>query len=921
MDNAFLSFYAFSRNALVNGELKLLDPAHGSAKAVLSGGSLMVPYAFFKYVADVSRIGQTVRIRRDGHELHLTKGCLEATLDGGTCALSAAPRLEKGLLYLPLTDCLRALGMPAKQWDLFAVAGDEDEIRKLDASEEARLSLSQKVCGIYNAAYFTRADFAKARESWRENLCGSKLINDVSVPGMKRLLELRDEDSEDLRHQMHRESDACILFGDKPPVESADLKVQYDCVLRMAQPYGTYGCRGYKDKALLEDIVFAMDWMHDHMYGAKVLSDESYRSYKIFNWWEWYVGGACPMMDIVMIIERDISRELVKKYVLPIQFIATQSRVGLEEPLVMSQVISLIPLSLLTEDRAMLQSMYLGMNKLLRKHETGDCMRSDWCCMTHNFPYNICYGLCNLDRVAKLLRILSASPLAFPCLDTYNLMHMARYTFSPVVFEGQGINMMNGRYMQNGAVEIASSVLGAIHNLYGLFGDEEDNELYALLRRNATPAIKESLIAHFDQHMTLEEYRRIAVPHIASYPANVRALNGPSSAVKYTLGYMWASGDCGIQFRRDYCFALRMSSERLGGYESINSANGDAWYTGDGMLYLYTPDYAQYDAPWWKGVNKYHMPGVTADTQERLNASIRYGHEYKNERDFVGGTDLDKQFLTAAMDFRSFHCEKDYQIADDGYGRSQPLHYCTLQGRKAWFLMDKAAVALGCDISAGDGFEVHTTIDNRLLQHPDDPVTINGDVVPPRQETIVYPSVKALHIAGVGGYVFPEPVALSLRFTDREEGRFVECWINHGVNPANEGYAYIVLPLYSEEETARYAQAPDIEILNNNQEIQAARERSSGLCGYVFRKPGTCGALYAENPMIVMTHDLTDGRLSLSACDPTQKQAAIALRVEGAASVVSCDEAMEAEVGRDVSLKIACTNSHGKGFKAELAAK
>ena len=353
----------------------------------------------------------------------------------------------------------------------------------------------------------------------------------------------------------------------------------------------------------------------------------------------------------------------------------------------------------------------------------------------------------------------------------------------------------------------------------------------------------------------------------------------------------------------------------------INSANGDAWYTGDGMLYLYTPDYAQYDAPWWKGVNKYHMPGVTADTQERLNASIRYGHEYKNERDFVGGTDLDKQFLTAAMDFRSFHCEKDYQIADDGYGRSQPLHHCTLQGRKAWFLMDKAAVALGCDISAGDGFEVHTTIDNRLLQHPDDPVTINGDVVPPRQETIVYPSVKALHIAGVGGYVFPEPVALSLRFTDREEGRFVECWINHGVNPANEGYAYIVLPLYSEEETARYAQAPDIEILNNNQEIQAARERSSGLCGYVFRKPGTCGALYAENPMIVMTHDLTDGRLSLSACDPTQKQAAIALRVEGAASVVSCDEAMEAEVGRDVSLKIACTNSHGKGFKAELAVK
>jgi len=916
-----MAFYAFSRNVLINGELRPLDPGRPTAKAVLNDGVLMVPCAFFSLIGAVSRQGAKVTITSGSKTVTLRQGKAEALAGGETIALSAAPRREKGALYLPLIDTANALDLPAKQWELLAVIGSSDEINRLDRDEAARRELAQGVLGIYNAASFTRADFAKARAAWRENLCGSPKINDLSVPGMKCLLEMRDEDSEDLRRRMHREPNACILFGDKPPVESAELKVQYDLVLRMAQPYGTYGCRGYMDKALLKDIVFALDWMHDHMYGANVLSDQSYRSYKIFNWWEWYVGGSCPMIDTVMIIERDLSREQVKKYMLPMQFIATQSRVGLDEPLVMSQVVPLIPLALLTEDRALLQAMYIGMCKLLRKHEKGDCMRSDWCCMTHNFPYNICYGLCNLDRVAKLLRVLSGTPLAFPCIDAYNLMYMARYTFAPVVFKGQGINMMNGRFMQNGATEIASGVLRSLHNLYGLFGDEEDNELYSLLRRNATPDVKEKLIAHFDRGMTLEEYRRIAVPHIASYPANVRALTSPQVS-KYSLGYMWASGDCGIQFRGDYCFALRMSSERLGGYESINSANGDAWYTGDGMVYLYTPDYAQYDAAWWKGVNKYHMPGVTADTQERLNASIRYRHEYKNERDFVGGTDLDKQFLAAAMDFRSFHCEKDCQIPDDGYGRSQPLHHCTLQGKKAWFFMDKAAVALGCDISAEDGFEVHTTVDNRLLQHPGDPVTIDGKVVPPCSKTIVYPHVKTLHIAGVGGYIFPATVDLSVRFTDREEGRFVECWINHGVNPENMGYAYIVLPLYTAEETARYAQSADIEIVSNGPHIQAAYEHSSGLGGYVFRKPGKCGALRAENPMIVMTHALADGRLTLSACDPTQKQSSLSLHVEGAASVVSCDKAIETSInGNAVSLKISCSDAHGKGFKAELAAE
>ncbi|MBR3257485.1 MAG: hypothetical protein IKF96_00690, partial [Eggerthellaceae bacterium] len=203
----------------------------------------------------------------------------------------------------------------------------------------------------------------------------------------------------------------------------------------------------------------------------------------------------------------------------------------------------------------------------------------------------------------------------------------------------------------------------------------------------------------------------------------------------------------------DHVSLRRMSSEREAGYESINGQNGDAWYTGDGMLYLYTAGRAQYDAPWWRGTDKYHMPGVTADTQERLNCSINYGMEYKNERDFVGGVALDRMYLTTAMDFRSFHCEEDLHVPDEGYGRSLPLHHCTLEGKKAWFFLDRGVLALGCDIRASDGFEVHTTVENRLLPEDGRPVTVDGRALLPTEDLQVFPGAKALHIPGVGGCV------------------------------------------------------------------------------------------------------------------------------------------------------------------------
>ena len=246
MEPKTVSVYAFSPTVRKDGASCPLDPSHPSARAVLTAGALMAPPGFFRHLDGVTAAqrGRTVLLSRGDLRVRMTEGSPVCLAGGERWQLDAAPRRENGLLCLPVESAVKALGLHARTWDLLTVIGSEDELRRLESDGTARTALAQATLGVYNAAAFSRADFAKARESWRRDLCGSRSLNDPAASGMERLLRLRDEESEDLRRRMNRTPDAPALFGTKPPSESSDLTQLYACILRMARPYGTFGCRG-----------------------------------------------------------------------------------------------------------------------------------------------------------------------------------------------------------------------------------------------------------------------------------------------------------------------------------------------------------------------------------------------------------------------------------------------------------------------------------------------------------------------------------------------------------------------------------------------------------------------------------------------------------------------------------------------------
>ena len=927
-----VSIFAFTSDILIDGVSVPMGESGRKIRPVMSKGQVIAPVAFFEKglgaKAEIS--GEKIALLMNGRTLRMTEGSAEYEVGGGKGEFTVAPRKEKEYLCLPAAECLKALGVSARQFGQMVVAADEKTLDMLAKDETSRRKLARSTCGIYNASRFTSEDFRKGRDAWRRELCGDTKTNDLSIPGMKNLLEMRDQDSEMLRKELHRELDAVILFGDCAPKESMDLQLQYDRIVRMAQPYGTIGCRGYKSEELAKDVIYALDWMHDNMYGANVLSDESYRSYKDYDWWHWYVGGPCPMMDAVMIIEDALTKEQINKYLLPMSFIRTQMRVDLGPEMGMSRILPLTPLALLTEDRALLQAIYEDEVILLEEHDTGSCMRRDWCCMSHALPYNIMYGQNYLSRVGRLLQVLGDTPLAFPIQTSYNLMHMARYTFAPVIYQGRGMSMMNGRGMQNASVSAALSVLKVIRFLYGLFGEEEDREISEIIYRNSTPDVRTGLISTYDTGVELEAYRKLNVgglghkqapkTHIASYGAYCDALTNPKyDSGDYQLGYMWYSGDCCVQFRHGRMSALRMNSSREHGYESINQANQDGWYTGDGMLYLYTPDAPeQYDEAWWKGVDKYLMPGTTVEDRLREARSIRYGLWYKSSKDFVGGVDLEKQFVTASMDLESFHNDVDLHLLDDGgYGVSHEVFDCTLTAMKSWFMFDKAIVALGAEVNAQDNYAVRTVVENKLLTNSVEGILINGQQIPSDFTEETRTDVERIYLPGTGGFIFPMGGKVTMRVYQKEDTPFFACWLEHGDNPRGEKYAYIVLPDASAEETAAY-DAGNIEILANDGKIQSAREKASGLTGIVFREACEFAGVEAKQAMIVMMKE-ENGTISLSACDPTQKKETFEFVVQGAKEIVSCHERMTAEkMENGVKLTVSCDSSRGRGYGAVL---
>ena len=359
-----------------------------------------------------------------------------------------------------------------------------------------------------------------------------------------------------------------------------------------------------------------------------------------------------------------------------------------------------------------------------------------------------------------------------------------------------------------------------------------------------------------------------------------------------------------------------MSSSRVFNYESFSNENLKSWYTGEGMTYLYNGDQTQYTENFWNTVNMYQLPGTTIDTREKTaNGPEGYGRAYLSSKDWVGGASVANKYGTAGMWL-------------DAYGAS-------LEAKKSRFMFDNEIVALGAQINSTDEINIETIIDNRKLNENADNV-LTVDAVNKSSDlgwTENMEGVSWAHLQGnvVGadiGYYFPNKADVNGLREQRtgswydvnktasktpETASYMNLWINHGKNPINNAYSYVIMPNMTAEETKNYSSNADIKIVKNDGTAQAVRDNKANLFGINFWEQGEVEYIKTDNPAAVMA-DESDNELKLGISDPTQKQGKIIIELNTRNLVLkSKDSTINVlKSGETTQIEVDVQNAYGK---------
>ena len=331
--------------------------------------------------------------------------------------------------------------------------------------------------------------------------------------------------------------------------------------------------------------------------------------------------------------------------------------------------------------------------------------------------------------------------------------------------------------------------------------------------------------------------------------------------------HFWRS-DFQVWRNPDYYFSVKMCSERVIGAESCNSENIQGYYMGDGATFLYQSGEEYRNIfPFldWKKI-----PGTTT-MQDNDTLPVLTARGYRIESNFVGGVS-DGEIGVAAMD----------------YSRNG------LKARKSWFMFDRKIICLGAGISSGSGLGITTGV-NQTYLNGEVFVKINGQA----QSLSGTQTLKSLSwiIHDNLGYVFPEGGNLMLqaekiegswnwvarRYPDeRMEADLFKLWYDHGRNPRDRSYEYILVPGADKEQLENLEKDFPFEI-RNEKNIQAVLSKDKSFEGIVFYRAGKFDGDYGtevNNPCIIMLRKKPQG-LQVSIADPTQLGKEIQITLNG----------------------------------------
>ncbi|MFF7446975.1 MULTISPECIES: polysaccharide lyase family 8 super-sandwich domain-containing protein [unclassified Streptomyces] len=615
------------------------------------------------------------------------------------------------------------------------------------------------------------------------------------------------------------------LWPDRPYDPPSGITQSYGRLWTMAQAHLQPGTGSTGDDTLLAAVLRGLDHLSATIYHPA--------TNRYGNWWEWQIGSPRLLMDLSVALYDHLTDEqrqaacAAVDHFIPDAVLTDYSgtstganRVDLCRSVALRGILGRAP------DRIALARDALS--PVFPYVTRGDGLYADGSFVQHTWvAYSGTYGQVLLDGLGRLFALLAGSEWEVTDPGRQIVLDSVEHAYAPLIHDGLMMDCVNGRAISRGYLKSDDRhVLRGDH-----FHGQGIIAAIALLAQGASEEERERWYGRIkgwierDTVAPILTARQFGTGDLARLHAVAAS---PVPAAPDPVGHhLFAAMDRAVHRRPGFVATLAMASDRIAHYECGNGENPRGWHTGSGMLSWWAEGLGdQYTDWYWPTVDWYRLPGTTVSTRRLPDRAGGEWGEPRPDVRWVGGA-TDGEYAAIGQHLK-------------GLGS-------TLQARKSWFCVADAVVCLGAGISCADGVPVETVVDNRNLGEGGTQTFVQGH--------------GWAHLEGHGGWVVPYGELRTLRedrtgawsdinttsTTERATRRWQTLWLDHGTDPTDASYVYVLLPGASRRDVAaRAADRRWLSVLANDAACQAVRIPSLGLTAATFWQAGTAGGLTAS---------------------------------------------------------------------------
>lgn len=697
--------------------------------------------------------------------------------------------------------------------------------------------------------------------------------------------------------------------------DAVEFRQTFKNVLLMAKAYRLEHGALYNNKALLQDMINILDWLTTNCYRPQSQTD---------NWWTWEIGIPKDIVPTLILLSNDLTKEQKVKFTEGVRFfqpdpyhggaIGTGSThvLGYRMQFAANRVdnsMTALGIGLLLEDN---ESVYLASEasssvlefvsvedstKLAEKGYPNGYYVDGSYIDHYRTPYAGSYGIVVLEGIVNISAILSNSPWQFRPEKAKILEDIFVNTYGLGVYNGLMLDTLRGRAVSREMVTDKS--IGRQVMTYIIKSLDTVSETG---RQTLLNYLKNWLTADSEFVGTLKELNEIVVKQKAQEIIGNAGISGVVERAHKNYPLM----DRAIHRTDNWLFALSMYSERILNTEIMNGENLYGWHQSDGMTYLYGKDTSYYNDNYWNTINPFRLPGTTTVSKNIGNgvkdsSGFYQDGDYTSKEAWVGGSELGGYGING--------------MSLSGENDSKTPYELNLRALKSYFMFGDEIVCLGSGINDKDSnFITETTVENRKLNDTaSNQITLNGNKLELTPVNVNVAEIVKGEGLGTGaasmegkalenpkwvqlegnvegdrvGFYFPKEFGqlkariaastgnwgnINLTATKDVVKNYFELWFDHGKNPQNAEYSYVILPGKTAEEMKKYEKNPNVEILANTDEVQAVGYKNKSVIGANFwqDKAASVSGISSDKKASIIVKQSGDV-VEIGVSDPTMK--------------------------------------------------